>query len=247
MADSDAYSLTVVMPAYNEEGAIREAVREVQQHVLPNAPRSELLVINDGSRDRTGAILEELANQDSRILVIHQPNGGHGRALVNGLEQSKSEYVFLVDSDRQIPLDTFPEFWEVATECDGAFGQRVRRHDPALRLFITALVRWTVKALFGVRIFDPNVPYKIFRRKLWEEAREFIPADTFAPSLHLAIFARVRGFDIVESPIRHRERETGEASIRRWKLFKVLARAGVQLLAFRGSLRGRARRDDGTD
>jgi hypothetical protein len=108
-------------------------------------------------------------------------------------------------------------------------------------------VRWTIQALFGVRIFDSNVPYKIFRREIWTEAKDFIPEDTFAPSLHLAIFARVRGFDIVEAPVPHRERETGEVSIRRWKLFKVLVRGVVQLLAFRRSLRGLSRRDDETD
>src|SRR6266849_3164323 len=97
--------LSVVMPAYNEEGAIEAAVMEVRQHVFGEIQASELVVVNDGSRDRTGEILDHLAMEDGRIKVIHQPNGGHGRALRTGLDAASGKYLFLIDSDRQIPLD----------------------------------------------------------------------------------------------------------------------------------------------
>ena len=72
--------LSAVMPVYNEEGAIEAAVREVQEHVLDAVPGAELIVVDDGSRDATGAILDRLARTDGRLHVIHQPNGGHGAA-----------------------------------------------------------------------------------------------------------------------------------------------------------------------
>ena len=72
------------MPAYNEEEGIEAAVEAVQTHVLDRVATSELVVVNDGSRDTTGALLDKLAATDSRIRVVHKPNGGHeiGRAHV---------------------------------------------------------------------------------------------------------------------------------------------------------------------
>ena len=86
MNDLQTIPLSVVMPAYNEEASIELAVAELQQHVLNTTPGAELVVVNDGSRDRTGKILDQLAYRDSRIRVIHQPNRGHGRALMTGLD-----------------------------------------------------------------------------------------------------------------------------------------------------------------
>src|SRR5689334_932163 len=99
------------MPVYNEEGAIVAAVDEVKQHVLGLIPQSELVVVDDGSRDATGRLLDEAAAADARIKVIHQPNGGHGAALLTGLKAANGEYVFLIDSDRQILLDDFKTAW----------------------------------------------------------------------------------------------------------------------------------------
>jgi glycosyltransferase involved in cell wall biosynthesis len=121
--------LSVVMPAYNEEGAIEQAVEDVQTHVLAVVPGAELIVFDDGSRDRTPVLLDRIAAGDARVRVIHQPNGGHGRALVTGLEAATGDFVFLIDSDRQIPLDAFGPLWSVARRSDGAFGVRARRHD----------------------------------------------------------------------------------------------------------------------
>jgi glycosyltransferase involved in cell wall biosynthesis len=229
------------MPAYNEEGAIADAVEDVRRHVFSTVPGAELLVVDDGSRDGTGAILDRLAAEDPRVRVIHRPNGGHGAALRTGLDAARGEWVFLIDSDRQIDLAGFPPLWEAARGRDGAFGVRAARHDPRIRLALTRLVRLAIRALFGVRIEDANVPFKIVRRSLWEAAREAILPGTLAPSLFLAIFARVRRYDIAERPIEHRERKTGVVSIRRWKLVKFAARGFRQMVAFRRAMRERGR------
>jgi glycosyltransferase involved in cell wall biosynthesis len=107
----ESLRLSVIMPVYNEEGAIVAAVDEVKQFVLAFVPESELVVVDDGSRDGTGPLLDAAASGDPRIRVIHQPNGGHGAALLAGLKAAQGEYVFLIDSDRQIPLDNFNAAW----------------------------------------------------------------------------------------------------------------------------------------
>ena len=230
---STQVELSVVMPAFNEEGAIEAAVKEVQQYVFHEIHTTELIVVDDGSRDRTGEILDILAIEDGRIKVVHQPNGGHGRALRTGLDAACGEYLFLIDSDRQIPLNVFASLWKAARGRDGAFGIRVTRHDPRIRLMLTGLVRKTLRLVFRVQLRDANIPFKILRRSIWLEARELIPEDTLAPSIFLAIIGRRLGRDIVEVEVPHRERTTGVVSIRRGKLFKFCAKAFGQLMAFR--------------
>jgi glycosyltransferase involved in cell wall biosynthesis len=232
-------TLSVVMPAYNEEGAIADATAEVREWVLDKIPGSELVVVDDGSRDRTGAILDGIAAVDPRVRVIHKPNGGHGPALRTGIDAAAGDRLFLIDSDRQIPLDAFQPLWAaVESGKDAAFGIRTRRQDPVIRLWLTRVVRNVLPLLFGARITDANIPFKLLRRSIWESARPLIPPDTLAPSLFLAVFAAARGFDVAYLPVPHRERQTGTVSIRRWRLLKFCARAFRQLVAFRVRLRG---------
>jgi glycosyltransferase involved in cell wall biosynthesis len=231
-------TLSVVMPAYNEESAIEAAVAEVREWILDRVPGAEFVVVDDGSRDLTGAMLDSMARDDSRIRVIHLPNGGHGPALLTGIEATRGARLFLLDSDRQIPLSAFPPLWDaVDAGKDGAFGVRAQREDPPFRLWLTRHIRWVLTVLFGVHLTDANVPFKLLRRPVWDAAGGFIPADTLAPSLFLAVFVAVRHYDITAIVVPHRERTTGVVSIRRWRLVTFCWRAFGQLLAFRRRLR----------
>jgi glycosyltransferase involved in cell wall biosynthesis len=234
VSQPEAARLSVIMPVYNEEGAIALAVEDVQRHVLDLVSAAELIVVNDGSRDGTGAILDKAAAADPRVRVIHQPNGGHGSALLTGLGAAHGEYIFLIDSDRQIPLDGFKAAWDAVMQGrDAVFGVRRRRYDPAFRLYLSGLIRESVNVLFKIKLTDANVPYKLFRRAIWTEARECVPDGTLAPSLFLAIVAKSRGYNILEIDVTHKERDTGEVSLRRFKLLKFCARAFSQLLKLR--------------
>jgi dolichol-phosphate mannosyltransferase len=238
--------LTVVMPVYNEQDAIVDAVAEVQRYVLDLVDGAQLIVVNDGSRDETPALLDEISRRDPRVRVIHQANSGHGGAVMTGLAAATGDYVFLIDSDRQIPLDKFRDAWRHATDGRVAvFGHRRRRHDPTIRLYLTKLIGVSVRALFGVEIDDANVPYKLVRRTLWEEAQQYIPPGTLAPSLFLAIVTKLRGYDIVQLEVVHKERNTGEVSIRRMKLLKFCARGLSQMIELRRRLSARRREADG--
>jgi glycosyltransferase involved in cell wall biosynthesis len=225
------------MPAYNEQEAIEAAVADVRKNVLDRIPGSELLVVDDGSRDDTGPTLDRLAAADPRVRVLHKPNGGHGSAIMAGLDAAAGACVLLVDSDLQIPLADLPPLWQAVQDgAEGAFGVRRRRHDPPLRLALTWLIRRILPVLTGVRLYDANVPFKVLRRACWQQARPYIPDGTLAPSLFLAIFMKRRGCKIVEFDVTHKQRDKGVPSIRRWKLFKFCARSLGQLLAFRRRL-----------
>lgn len=235
--EGGATPLSVIMPAYNEEGGIRDAVAAVQAHVLAAHPGAELVVVNDGSRDSTGALLDAIAAADPRVRVVHKANGGHGPAIMSGLAEARGDFVFLIDSDDQIPMEAFASLWrEVEGGRDGAFGVRRVRHDAEIRRVLTAVIRTSLWILFGVSLYDANVPYKLLRRSLWLEARPHIPEGTLAPSLFLAVFVMRRRHDIAFVDVPHKDRETGTVSIRRWKLVKFCGRAFRQLLEFRTSL-----------
>lgn len=235
---AEVIRLSVIMPVYNEEEAIVAAVDEVQRCVLDHVPGAELLVINDGSRDGTGPLVDMLAAQDRRVRVIHQPNGGHGSAVLTGLNATSGEYIFLIDSDRQIPLDDFASAWDqVMAGRDAVFGVRRRRFDPALRLRLSKLVRESVNVLFRVKLFDANVPYKLFRRAVWADVRECVPDDTLAPSMFIAIAAKSRGYNILEVDVTHKERDTGEVTLRHLRLLKFCARGFGQMLHLRRRVR----------
>lgn len=234
MPPSESIRLSVIMPVYNEEGAIAAAVDEVQRHVLDHVPSSELVVVNDGSRDGTAKLLDQMAAADARIRVIHQANGGHGKALMAGLRATNGDFIFLIDSDRQIPLDDFKGAWDqVMAGHDAVFGVRRRRFDPKFRLYLTRLVRESVNVLFRVRLQDANVPYKLFRRAVWTSVSDCVPDDTLAPSMFLAIAAKSRGYKILELDVKHKERDTGEVSLRHFKLLKFCARGLAQMLHLR--------------
>jgi glycosyltransferase involved in cell wall biosynthesis len=155
------------------------------------------------------------------------------------LAQAEGDYVFLIDSDRQIPLNGFAAAWaHVGRGRAAVFGIRKNRNDPAIRLYLSRLIGRVIRVWFGVRLADANVPYKLLRRSIWHEASGCIPAGTLAPSLFLAIHAKARGHDIVEIEVPHQERETGEVSIKRLKLLKFCAAGLRQMLAFRRCLHG---------
>lgn len=229
--------LTVVMPAHNEEGAIASALDEVRRAVLDQIAGADCLVIDDGSTDATGAILDRIVATDPRLRVLHQANAGHGAALRSGMEQASGDWLFLLDSDRQIPTEAFAALWEARSGRDLVTGVRAQRHDPLIRAVLSRTIRIAIRVLFGVQLRDANAPFKLLRRTLWESARDAIPEGTLAPSLFLAIFARWNGFAVLEQDVPHRARQSGVGSLRFGRLARFCLRGFVQLLTFRERLR----------
>ena len=228
--------LSVVMPAYNEEKLIADAVKEVQDQILSLYAASQLIVVDDGSKDGTGAILDKLAAADARVKVIHQKNAGHGQALLAGMNSAQGEFLLLVDSDRQITMESFAPFKEQADQYDAILGVRRFRHDPPSRLVLTRIVRAILFACLGVNLRDANCPFKLVKRSVWQTAKTVITDDTLTPSLFLAVFLCQPGYKIKEQEVTHRERPAGVSTIRHWKLLKFCGAAFEQLLEFKKRL-----------
>ncbi len=231
--------LSIVMPAYNEEEVIEVVVAQWTSMLAREFPTdtTRLIVVNDGSRDQTGAILDSIKSRYPRLMVVHQPNGGHGNAVVNGYRQAvalDSEYVFQTDSDDQFITDDFRKLWAKREESPFILGYREERFDAPARLFITRVLRWSIALIYGTYIKDSNIPFRLIRGSFLKKLLAQLPDPTpFAPNIFLAVMAKKAGFDTFDIPITHKERQTGTVSILKWKLLKVCFQSFGELAQFR--------------
>lgn len=227
-------NVAAVMPAYNEAACIEQVVREWLDVV------SRLIVVNDGSRDETGAILDRLATECPGLCVIHQKNAGHGAALLNGYRtalENGTDWIFQTDSDGQFVAEDFWLLWERRQSADFLLGERASRDDHPVRIRLSRVHAMLLRILFGTPVQDPNVPFRLMKAARMQEYLEKIPQGTFAPNVFLTILASRDRITAGAIPVRHRARQTGEVSIRGWKTLKIGLLVFRQLLAFRKSLR----------
>lgn len=224
------------MPAFNESESIEAAVTEVVMCVLSVVRGADLWVIDDGSRDRTSEILDRLTAADSRLHTIHQPNRGHGAAVLTGLAAATGDWILIIDSDRQIPLDNFETVWERRQGFDALFGRRLNRHDPFIRKVISTGLKVQLRIIFHSPMADANAPFKLISRRFLEASCRVIPADCLIPSVFLSVYAQHAGFRYALVDVPYRGRAAGTTSLRKVKLLKFSARSLAQLIAFKRAL-----------
>lgn len=231
--------LALVMPAYNEAECVEEVIRGWLT-ILDRVP-GKFIVVNDGSRDDTGKILDRLAASEPRLEVVHQANAGHGAAVLNGYRRAVSlgaEWVFQTDSDDQFYPEDFWKLWNEREKAAILIGTRANRADPRGRKMISFTMRWMNVLVFGVYNRDANSPFRLMRGDVLGQILKILPATVFAPNIFLLVIARKARVPILEMGVRHKERQTGVVSILRWKLLKVCLRSAQELLSFRIGLLG---------
>jgi len=160
--------LSFFFPALNEEDNIAPIVKEALD-VLPRfADDIEITVVDDGSTDRTGAIADELAMKDPRVRVIHHgTRRGYGGAVRSGLVAATKPWIFFTDGDRQFALEDLVRLVEVADGADAVVGYRIKRADPARRLFVAWVYNRLIRLLFGGDWRDVDCAFKLFRRDVF--------------------------------------------------------------------------------
>lgn len=227
------------MPAYNEEDCIEQVVGSWTDFLKSKFPdkKTTLIVINDGSKDKTGEILDRIKVNHTHLTVVHQKNGGHGNAVVNGYKMAlklDSEYVFQTDSDDQFVTDDFDKLWQKRNQSEFILGYREIRHDAKVRLFITRFLRSTISLVYGTFILDSNIPFRLIKGSFLQKLMDQLPDPApFAPNIFLAVMAKKSGQELFDIPITHRERISGTVSIVKWNLWKVCIRSFRELLRFR--------------
>jgi dolichol-phosphate mannosyltransferase len=235
--------ICLVMPAYNEAEVISEVVNKwtgvLSSRFTPE--QAKLIVVNDGSKDRTGAILDELAKSNAYLHPITQPNGGHGKAVMTAYTAAidqNPDYIFQTDSDDQFEADDLWKLWDKRQSSDFILGYRKVRFDAPIRLIITRIVRAVLWMFYGVSIPDSNIPFRLIRTSALKEFVGRLPQPMpFAPNIFLSVLARKSGLNLMNIPVTHKNRHTGEVSIKKMKLLKVCWRSYQELMAFRKQLK----------
>ena len=227
--------LSIVMPAYNEGAHIEQCVLEWYETVASRIPGSEMIVVDDCSRDDTGARLQSLAARVPALRALTTPtNGGHGRALRFGIDHARGDFIFHTDSDRQHTPEDFWAMWERRATADFIFGIREHRADGAFRAGVSAMMRVVNALVWGYWIEDANCPYKLMRRAALEEILPSIPRSSFIPMVMVSILARRGGFRVSELRVRHFPRVAGEQSLTgllKWA--RVSRRCVIELVKLR--------------
>lgn len=226
--------LTFFFPAYDEEATVEAVVREGLE-VLPRfADDLEVIVVDDGSRDRTGEIADRLAAEDARVRVVHhRPNRGYGGAIRSGLTAARRPYVFYTDGDRQFDLGDLARLVPRLGRADVVVGYRQKRADPARRLFIAWVYNTMIRIMFRAPFRDVDCAFKLFRRDVFERvplSRVRSNGAFFSPELLLVL--RAAGARIEQVGVGHFPRRAGE---------EKGATARVVLRAIRDLLRLRLR------
>ena len=247
--------LTFFFPAYNEEENVAETVRRALDEVGPLVGGSiEVLVIDDGSTDRTGDIADELAAADERVRVHHQPNRGYGGALRAGFEHARGELIAFSDGDLQFDLREMRLLLERLDDAtrrpvDAVIGYRLKRRDPPHRLFIAKTYNAIVSAAFGLRVRDIDCAMKVFRREVFEGLR--LDAESPFLSAELLIKLKARGERIAQLGVTHYPRAAGQntgASFRKIvRTFRDIGRLRVAMWTRRADVLGERSRPAASD
>jgi glycosyltransferase involved in cell wall biosynthesis len=205
--------LTFFFPAYNEEENVEETVRRALTEVGALVGGSiEVLVVDDGSTDRTPELADALAAADSRVRVHHQENRGYGGALRAGFVNGRGELIGFSDGDLQFDLREFSRLLDrlddpAKQRVEGVIGWRIKRRDPPHRIFIAKTYNAIVSLVFGLRVRDIDCAMKVFRREVFEGLR--LDADSPFLSAELLIKLRARGERLAQVGVTHYPRAAG--------------------------------------
>ena len=226
--------LKVIIPVYNEEGAISEVIEDWTQTLLSLKIKFKICVFNDGSKDNTIKILNDLAAKNKHLVVVDKPNSGHGPTILKGYRENLDvTWLFQVDSDNELKASEFEKFWELRYDFDFLIGTRIHRDSPLPRIITTAISKLIVGFFYGNIVKDVNAPFRLMRSSKFRDDIVKIPNNTFAPNLIISGIANIRKLRIKQLNVTHHNRETGEVSIKKWKLFKAAFTSLLQTIAFR--------------
>lgn len=199
--------LSIVIPAYNEESRLSHTLPKVVEFVEAQPYLVEILVVDDGSVDRTAEIVEEFVARHACVRLVRADHGGKGHAVKIGMLQTRGEFAFLCDADLAMPITELPKFlpphqndYQIAVgsrEVEGA----VRYNEPGYRHLMGRVFNWLVKILAVPGFEDTQCGFKCFHASARQELFSLQTIDGFGFDVEVLYIAQKRGYRIIEIPI----------------------------------------------
>jgi glycosyltransferase involved in cell wall biosynthesis len=228
-------SISAVLPAFNEAANLERAVGRLGQALAAFAGEFEIIVVDDGSRDDSAALLERLQGTTPTLVVVrHDRNLGYGAALRSGFGRARLPWVFFMDADNQFDPSEIELLLERRDEADMVIGYRSVRRDPWSRRLNAWAFFTLVRVLFGYLARDVNCAFKLIRHELLDDLA--LRSAGALINTELLALARRRGARIIEIPVHHFPRTAGTQT---GAQPAVVLRAFRELFALRRSLAGR--------
>lgn len=222
-------SLSFVIPAFNEEPNVAEALNRASAVLKTLNLDYEIILVNDGSRDRTGEIAKSMLGKIPNLRVVeNNPNRGYGGALKAGFYAATKDWIAFAPSDNQFDFNELRDLIAQANPGDIVTGYRANDADP----FMRRVNRWgwnsVVQVLFGYMTRDIDCGFKLFRREILQHVT--LNSDGAMVDTELLAGAQARGYKIVEVPLKHLPRTAGSPT---GANYKVILRAFRDLVRFR--------------
>ena len=226
-------SLTVFFPCYNEEANVTQTTLAAIKACERLVDDYEVIIVNDGSKDRTGEIADRLAAEFPHVRAVHNnPNRGYGGALQRGFKEATKDYVFYTDGDGQFDFSELDKVLPMITEYDIVSAYRMNRRDPLMRKVNAKAWGTLVNLIFRMGIRDVDCAFKVYPRRLFEE----IEMCSTGALIDTEILARATylGYSIGQIGVHHYPRTAGEQT---GANLRVILRAFKELFQLRGRIR----------
>jgi dolichol-phosphate mannosyltransferase len=204
--------LSLIIPAYNEQACIRQAILEANDSLAGAGQDYEIIIVDDGSRDGTAAAVEEVISGRPWLrLLVHPINRGYGAALRTGFEAACFDQVAFTDADCQFDLADLVLMGPLLADYPLVVGYRVDRKDPWLRRFLSWGYNQLVRTLLGTRVRDCDCALKLFRREILDL---LLPrSQGFFVNAEILSHAHRLGYRVKEVGVRHRPRLHGSSKV----------------------------------
>ena len=220
MSRSSLNLLSVVIPARNEEGCIARTVEHLHLELELSHIPHEILVVDDGSSDKTWSILQELSLTNRSLRPIrNSDSNGFGRAVVRGIDNSNGDAVIIMMADESDDCRDVVRYWFLLNEgWDCVFGSRFIRGGgvidyPWLKLRMNRLVNFGIRMLFKIKLNDTTNAFKAYRKTTIDGCRPFL-SPHFNLTVELPLKSIVRGYSWTTMPITWRNRRTGTPKLK---------------------------------
>jgi len=216
-------SISVVIPAYNEQKNIQCLVDKVFNFLKNNFEDFEIIIVDDGSCDDTYQICQQIKNKlgDSLRILKHQTNKGYGAALRTGLFSAEKQLIFYTDADNQFDIQELIKFVEAIEDVDYVIGYRKNRQDPVIRKFTARCYNYLIRFLFGLKVKDIDCSFKLFKRECLFSLS--IERDNFFIDTELLLKAMFSGFKLKQIGVNHFSRKSGKSTVRLFHVFTTLS------------------------